>query len=577
MSMSLNSAVTPAKLGDTKIKFNIPIYQRLFVWGEAQIEQLLSDLKKAHETNPSTPYYIGVITVVANKGGTDQGDSDQEEKWDIVDGQQRLTFLTLFGAYMCCCVQSESCEWEKFIFSDDKTKLRINYFGRPEDEEDLLQIRQGKFSEVKNPNFLKFIACMERQGANAEFAMYVYNYASFLISELPESYNSTDLNRFFEKMNAAGQQLTPVEQIKGKYFPHKSAIFDACLNFEHAYQGTNSSCTKDSDTKGVDVSLADILKKKTSVAKEPESTIDVERYSNRLVLRPAIFLLHVLKITLRKDKDVLTDENKILETFSKYADFEKGEFIKNMTTYRKWMDANIIYLKRSDSDNLEYAFREEDTKDSSEDTSELLKKYQSMLYVSSSSWQEWVLTAYQSGSLSLGSLKQQDAKRHPWPPNAPAMTYQNIQRYWFLKLDYILWELVKSGGIKEELYHLNKDEITAIKNYLFRTNRSIEHLHPQTSTNAWEDDTTLHSFGNLAMISSSFNSAQSNDSVGVKFARVSDTQVKQSKLESIKMLLMFRLAGGKEAGWTKEIAKEHQKAMFELLSAAHQHHQVENS
>lgn len=62
----------------------------------------------------------------------------------------------------------------------------------------------------------------------------------------------------------------------------------------------------------------------------------------------------------------------------------------------------------------------------------------------------------------------------------------------------------------------------AILNYEFRANRPIEHLHPQDESQniVWNKDKyDLNRLGNLAMISQSFNSTQSNDSVKVKFAR----------------------------------------------------------
>ena len=67
------------------------------------------------------------------------------------------------------------------------------------------------------------------------------------------------------------------------------------------------------------------------------------------------------------------------------------------------------------------------------------------------------------------------------------------------------------------------------------------------------------------MISSSFNSLQQNDPIGVKFARLRDTQIPERRLESIKMLLMFKLAGGEEKGWTIEKVIQHGKEMLQLL------------
>ena len=245
-----------------------------------------------------------------------------------------------------------------------------------------------------------------------------------------------------------------------------------------------------------------------------------------------------------------------------------------MKTYREWLDANIIYLKASADGSWEYTFRSEedkknqgeyeDQRDSQDDVNSRLKlkQFQAMLYVSSSNYQQWVLDAYLcSKPFSLDLLKEQDKKRHTLDRNA--MTYQNIDRYWFWKLDYLLWEQFIYNKTYLKKYELTSDEEDAIRNYKFRRNRSIEHLHPQADGDEWQD--TKHQFGNLAMISSSFNSLQQNDSIGVKFARLRDTQIPQKNLESIKMLLMFKCAGGNESGWTVDAMKKHESEMFELM------------
>ncbi len=557
---NFEQAVTAEKLSALKEKLNIPIYQRLFVWEESQIEQLLADLKEASETKE--PYYIGIITIVEN--GKKPKQDDDGIIWDIVDGQQRLTFLTLFGAYMYSRKDVTAEKWRAFIFAgQEKNDLRINYFGRPEDRKDLSLIVEKDYSEVQNPNFRKFLEIIERREADEEFSCYVYEKVSFLISELPGNYTSIDLNRFFEKMNAAGRQLTPVEQVKGKYFPVKAELFDRCLNFEKRY--TNGICTENNS---VARKLIDILNDDSNpqIPSEPVAETGVERYSNRSILRPAILLLHVLKIT--SGENISLDESKLLETFFKW-DFDRNKFIENMVAYRVWLDANIIYLTRSDDNAFEYAFRKDDNSDQEESSDERkLRQYQAMLYVSSTSSQEWVIDSYQTKQpLSLDNLKRWDAEKRHVMPERKHMTYHTINRYWFWKLDYILWEMVENEIIVKEAepYKLDEKEIAAIKNYTFRANRSIEHLHPQTSADKW-DDTYLHSFGNLAIISASFNSTQSNESVGVKFARLSDTQIPQRKLESIKMLLMFKLADKKEDGWKPPKAMDHENEMLKLLS-----------
>ena len=67
-----------------------------------------------------------------------------------------------------------------------------------------------------------------------------------------------------------------------------------------------------------------------------------------------------------------------------------------------------------------------------------------------------------------------------------------------------LWEK------KERLFE-NVNDQEMVGDYVFRANRSLEHLHPQhqDNTEKWLIE-CVHSFGNLAMISQSFNSHAEN-------------------------------------------------------------------
>ena len=564
-NIEYKEAYTPGILVKEDKLLNIPIYQRLFVWEEEQINQLLKDLSEAFDKAQGSPYYIGIITVVEKNG-----------QWDIVDGQQRLTFLSLFGAY--CCSKDQTSQWRNFLYAKNN-ELRINYVGRSEDREELKKIATGK-SDVVNRNFNIFNDCMKKNFGKIDterfqlFSRWIYQYASFLITELPMNYAPEDLNLFFEKMNATGKQLTAVEQLKGKSFPASAAIFDAVLNFDKKFLDTK---TNDANQK---IALEEILND-FQINVVPENENKFSDISSRSILTPEVFLLHCLEIL--GQNNVLRDERKILETFETYVGSDvtgkisPADFLKVMKKYRTWIDENIIYLKESSDGSWEYAFRrdEEQMDEDASDNDKKMKQFQSMLYVSSSNYQEWVLDAYldcknnQERQFGLSLLQEHDSARNRNILVTQAMKYPEINRYCFWKLDYLLWEkfiddetnFCKQYGLEES----DKESKEAIRNYKFRRNRSIEHLHPQADGEITEWEKAKHHFGNLAMISSSFNSTQQNDSVGIKFKRLEETQLRYKKLESIKLLLMFKLAKGQEMGWTVTVMQRHEKEMLDLL------------
>ncbi|MFY1593630.1 DUF262 domain-containing protein [Micromonospora sp. WMMD737] len=69
--------------------FRIPDYQRPYAWGKEQTSQLLDDLVEALDRGGDEPYFLGSIVLVKRKGHMEA---------DIIDGQQRLTTLTILLA-----------------------------------------------------------------------------------------------------------------------------------------------------------------------------------------------------------------------------------------------------------------------------------------------------------------------------------------------------------------------------------------------------------------------------------------------------------------------------------------------
>jgi hypothetical protein len=81
-------------LGDVfsaKYEFNIPDYQRPYAWGEEQAIQLLDDLMDNMDRGGEEPYFLGSLVLVKNEG---------ESRADVIDGQQRLTTLTILLAVL---------------------------------------------------------------------------------------------------------------------------------------------------------------------------------------------------------------------------------------------------------------------------------------------------------------------------------------------------------------------------------------------------------------------------------------------------------------------------------------------
>ena len=67
-------------------RFSVPIFQRPYSWTKEQASVLLDDLLDARERDRAAPYFLGSIVLIKSEDGP---------KSDVVDGQQRLTTLTM--------------------------------------------------------------------------------------------------------------------------------------------------------------------------------------------------------------------------------------------------------------------------------------------------------------------------------------------------------------------------------------------------------------------------------------------------------------------------------------------------
>lgn len=579
--MKLSAPMVPCMLSEGENggkMLVIPIYQRLFVWREEQIDKLLQDLWNACRQDKEKDYHLGVITV----------HQDKEQRWEVVDGQQRLTFLTLLGCSLICARLCGRARWNAFVWLDEAQKQpRLFFNGREEERKDIPRMAgypsDGKI-EVENASFSRFADCFRRfaEKMPAEemvvFSVYCFEHAAFLVNELPRQYEAEELNLHFEKMNSTGRQLSPLEVVKGKWFSPLAARWNRCMNFDEQFTG--GPLEGDKEGEKTTLNLHDVLAdndKYKRVWNMGKATDQAMPPKSRLIMRPEILALHAL-CCLYKTKGLplpFIQRHKLIETFQLAFDGEKlspDDYLAELEVYRRWVDANIVYLQELEME-LEYAFREK-ASGGTEDERKRMKQFQTMLHVSSGEAQDWVLNAYflsKGGELTYQALRQMDCGWHSEAPDESSLRYGRISRYWFWKLDYLLWELHEDDKANACFFGWEQREHDAVHEYRFRDNRSIEHLWPQSQGGAsspWgsrdDPNAAMHRFGNLAMMSVEGNSSQQDDPLQVKFGRVK-AWLESGRLESIKMLLMFHLADKEPKGWTPQVAEQHEKEMIALL------------
>ena len=198
--------------------FVIPIYQRNYDWGNDQCQQLLDDIIQLGNQSASDTHFIGSLVFIQDGVAI-----DPPEKLLIIDGQQRLTTITLLWIVLYRIAKelgNEKLENEihkiylvnEFLDGDEKLKLRST-----SNNDDALRylIKGGdpqkyeKESQLIN-NFNHFKSEINKN--NYERVMRGIRKLMFVSISLERE--KDDPQRIFESLNSTGTDLTHADLIR---------------------------------------------------------------------------------------------------------------------------------------------------------------------------------------------------------------------------------------------------------------------------------------------------------------------------------------------------------------------------
>ena len=87
-------------LFDSGLQFSIPVYQRAYSWQKDNWTVFLEDIKQ--QVARENPYYFGSLLLETVK---------KEEKYDVIDGQQRLTTIVIFMRALYNVLEVKGEKW----------------------------------------------------------------------------------------------------------------------------------------------------------------------------------------------------------------------------------------------------------------------------------------------------------------------------------------------------------------------------------------------------------------------------------------------------------------------------------
>jgi len=204
-------------------QFRIPIYQRTYSWTQKECRQLWEDILRAGKDDKIEVHFVGSIVYIQEE----ISQISRSSPWLVIDGQQRLTTLTLLLTALSRAVGNDREPIDGFSAS----KIRNRYLVDKEeegdrhykllltqtDEETLKTIVSGKEIPPKHSirvkqNYELFENWLKEH--DAELEIICRGISKLIIVDITLTRDQDNPQRIFESMNSTGRELSQADLIR---------------------------------------------------------------------------------------------------------------------------------------------------------------------------------------------------------------------------------------------------------------------------------------------------------------------------------------------------------------------------
>ncbi|WP_194148658.1 DUF262 domain-containing protein [Helicobacter pylori] len=259
-------------LVDAKYFYQVPDYQRPYVWDKDHLGVLVDDLVGSYTNNREDEYFCGSIVIAENP---------KDKRWDVVDGQQRLTSFiilacTILRLYKDSLGQKSKAFIEESIYDRyDKEKERLKF---------LTAQNYNSIFENTVLNHLEFEDNIKKSELNKKFDENTYlrnaYYFRELLNESMENGSISDMDDFvewfyehialtriicfeqdsamqiFQVLNDRGQPLSPIDILKSSLMQEIKQDSEKRKDFITTWDKLVEACKS---VEGVDIDLEDFF------------------------------------------------------------------------------------------------------------------------------------------------------------------------------------------------------------------------------------------------------------------------------------------------------------------------------
>ena len=199
-------------------RFVIPVYQRKYDWREEHCRQLYEDLKRIIRENREGHFFGSIVSSVVGNGAVTE--------YHIIDGQQRLTTVTLLLLAICRLIQSRKVTTKDYSLENQiYTRFLVNQWAREDDKIKLRPIKEDRealaklfgdkedFDPVANLtlNYRLFCSLLEKEEVSVDELFNAIGKLEIISITLEEKDNA---QLIFESLNSTGLALSEGDKIR---------------------------------------------------------------------------------------------------------------------------------------------------------------------------------------------------------------------------------------------------------------------------------------------------------------------------------------------------------------------------
>ncbi|GAA7292781.1 DUF262 domain-containing protein [Helicobacter pylori] len=259
-------------LVDGEYFYQVPDYQRPYVWDKDHLGALIDDLMGSYTNNKEDEYFCGSIVIAENQ---------KDKRWDVVDGQQRLTSFII----LACTILKL---YKNSLGQKSKAFIKESIHDRYDEEKERLKFltAQNYNAIFENTvlNHLEFEDNIKKSELNKKFEENTYlrnaYYFKELLNESEENGSISDIDDFvewfyehivltriicfeqdsamqiFQVLNDRGQPLSPIDILKSNLMQEIKQDSEKRKDFITTWDKLVEACKS---IEGIDIDLEDFF------------------------------------------------------------------------------------------------------------------------------------------------------------------------------------------------------------------------------------------------------------------------------------------------------------------------------